>query len=239
MPPCGPAPRSTETNWSSAVTAPVPLWPVVAGAALPLAEFGSPEQRVCWLPAILDGSAIITAAPDAAIRSTAAATAAGASTAGCRACPGLAADGIVLPVRLDRGCTAVALVLTDRAGVDVAVAATDRQSAAAVCLSAVPLHAGDLLRADGTDVAGWTLRRCRVALAGLQGESLCRSVAQDRRLCFPTRAVRSPAVHEPSRGDPCGRMSTSTRGHPAHRAARSVGDRHRSGGCRENRCAGC
>jgi alkylation response protein AidB-like acyl-CoA dehydrogenase len=43
-------------------TAPIPLLETVVLGALPLAEFGSAAQQATWLPKIVDGSAILTAA---------------------------------------------------------------------------------------------------------------------------------------------------------------------------------
>src|SRR5919197_116151 len=42
--------------------APVPLWPTLVLGALPLAEFGSPEQQQAWLPGVAAGDVILTAA---------------------------------------------------------------------------------------------------------------------------------------------------------------------------------
>ncbi len=42
--------------------APVPLLATLVMAALPIAEFGTSEQRAAWLPRIVSGDAILTAA---------------------------------------------------------------------------------------------------------------------------------------------------------------------------------
>jgi alkylation response protein AidB-like acyl-CoA dehydrogenase len=42
--------------------APVPAWPTLVLGALPLAEFGTPEQQRRWLPPVARGEAILTAA---------------------------------------------------------------------------------------------------------------------------------------------------------------------------------
>jgi alkylation response protein AidB-like acyl-CoA dehydrogenase len=45
-----------------AVVAPVPLWATLVLGALPLAKFGTPEQRRRWLPRVVSGQAMLTAA---------------------------------------------------------------------------------------------------------------------------------------------------------------------------------
>jgi 3-oxocholest-4-en-26-oyl-CoA dehydrogenase beta subunit len=42
--------------------APVPLWPTLVLGALPIAEFGTPEQKKNWLPGVVSGDVILTAA---------------------------------------------------------------------------------------------------------------------------------------------------------------------------------
>ncbi|HMF04656.1 MAG TPA: acyl-CoA dehydrogenase family protein, partial [Acidimicrobiia bacterium] len=42
--------------------APVPLWPTLVLGALPIAEFGTPEQQQRWLPGVVRGDLILTAA---------------------------------------------------------------------------------------------------------------------------------------------------------------------------------
>jgi alkylation response protein AidB-like acyl-CoA dehydrogenase len=44
------------------VAAPLPLIPVLIGAALPLARFGNAAQRQRWLPGVADGSLLLSAA---------------------------------------------------------------------------------------------------------------------------------------------------------------------------------
>ncbi len=42
--------------------APVPLWPTLVLGALPLAELGTPAQRQAWLPGVVRGEVVLTAA---------------------------------------------------------------------------------------------------------------------------------------------------------------------------------
>jgi acyl-CoA dehydrogenase len=44
------------------VVAPVPVWATVVLGALPVAEFGSTEQREAWLPGVVSGEVFLTAA---------------------------------------------------------------------------------------------------------------------------------------------------------------------------------
>jgi len=44
------------------VVAPVPLWPTLVLGALPLAQFGSPELQARWLPGVVAGEVMLTAA---------------------------------------------------------------------------------------------------------------------------------------------------------------------------------
>src|SRR5271165_7005893 len=44
------------------VVAPVPLWATLVMGALPLARFGSVEQKDRWLPGVVSGDVVLTAA---------------------------------------------------------------------------------------------------------------------------------------------------------------------------------
>ncbi|MFI0484940.1 acyl-CoA dehydrogenase family protein [Actinomadura sp. 9N215] len=153
--------------------APVPVWPVVT-AALTIARFGTPEQVRAWLPRVLDGSAPITSALE---ESTGA-----AGLTGTRTPTGLSLTGELLSVpaareaaallvqaRLDDGTTAMAIVPTGGAGLTTTgLAATSRESRAAVRCDGVVVETANLLPADGTEVLTWARRRARVALSALQ-----------------------------------------------------------------------
>ncbi|GAA3679507.1 acyl-CoA dehydrogenase family protein [Nocardioides ginsengisoli] len=154
--------------------APVPLWSVVAGAALPLAEFGSAEQVTRWLGPVLEGEQIVTGAFDAApgqvARLTGLTTDGGLRVSGelpqVPAAP--VATALVVPVAVEDGGLRVAVVPVDRAGVTVTpVATTSNESAGAVAFEDVVLTDADLLPADGATVVAWTRRRLRIALAAV------------------------------------------------------------------------
>ncbi len=155
--------------------APVPLWSALATAALPLAEFGSPEQVAQWLPGLLDGSLLLTGAFDTAPGQQAAVSAV-ADGAGWLlsgelfSVPAAAVAGaIVVPVALEAGELAVMVVPTDRAGVTITpLEVTNRESNAAVSLAGVTVSAGERLPGDGAAIVAWTRRRARLALSALQ-----------------------------------------------------------------------
>jgi alkylation response protein AidB-like acyl-CoA dehydrogenase len=154
--------------------APVPLWSVVAGAALPLAEFGSADQVERWLGPVLEGEQVVTGAFDAAPGQVARLT-------GLRVDGGLRVSGelpqvpaapvataLVVPVAVEDGGLRVAVVPVDRAGVTVTpVAVTSNESAGAVVFDDVVLTDDDLLPADGAAIVAWTRRRLRIALAAV------------------------------------------------------------------------
>ncbi|NPC98687.1 acyl-CoA dehydrogenase family protein [Nocardioides sp. zg-DK7169] len=155
--------------------APVPLWSVVAGAALPIAEFASPAQAERWLPGLLDGTRLVTGGFDALPgrrasltgRRTGAAITVDGEIAQVPAA-GLAA-ALVVPVELEDGDLVVAVVPTDRAGVSLTpVAPTSRENAAAVRFDGVELDAEDVLPGDGAQQVEWVRNRIRVALAAVQ-----------------------------------------------------------------------
>ena len=152
-----------------AAVAPVPIWSAIAGAALPIAHFGTAEQQNQWLPGILDGSRIVTAAHTTPV----AATIDGHSwrldgqLLAVPAAP--VADAVVATVTLPGGRRRVAIVPLDRPGVRCTpIQATDRQSSAHICFNGVQLHPEDLLGGEDCEVTMFAVRRCQVALAGLQ-----------------------------------------------------------------------
>ncbi len=152
----------------------VPLWSVVATAALPIAEFGSDAQKDAWMPGLLDGSQLVTGAFDVAggagipVRAEAAGD--GWSLTGeIPAVPAAQqAAAFLTPVRLPDGGVGVVIVRTDADGVALTpVDVTDHQSHAAVSLTGAAVAAADVLPGDGAQILAWTLRRARVALAAL------------------------------------------------------------------------
>jgi alkylation response protein AidB-like acyl-CoA dehydrogenase len=155
--------------------APVPLWPALATAALPIARFGTPEQIERWLPGLLDGQVVLTGAfdtpPGRAVTVTAEEDAGSLRLRGHLSpvpAAGVAA-AVVVPVGLPDGTTAVVVLPTDRPGVTITpVQVTSRESSAAVDLDGVVVAADEVLPGDGAEIVSWTRRRARVALAAVQ-----------------------------------------------------------------------
>lgn len=155
--------------------APVPLWPVLSGAALPIAQFGNAEQRRRWLPGLIDGSALLTGAfesapgqdiPVSAVPGNDSLVVSGEIAAVPAA---VVADGIVVPVRCADDAVVVAVIPTGSAGVTaVPVDTTNRESIAAVRFDEVQVPVADQLAGDGAEIVAWVRRRARIALAALQ-----------------------------------------------------------------------
>jgi len=154
--------------------APVPFWSVVAAAAWPIAEFGSPALKDRLLDRVLSGDALVTGAFDGVAGEVGVT---GAYDGDHLVVDGVAvgvpaaaeAEAVVVPVRLPDGASRVVVVATDAAGVTLtAVAATGQGSAATVHLAGVRVGADDVLDGGEVDVAAWALQRARLALCGVQ-----------------------------------------------------------------------
>ncbi|QCB51422.1 acyl-CoA dehydrogenase [Rhodococcus sp. PAMC28707] len=166
----------------------VPLWSSIAGAALPIAEFGSPEQISAWLPGLIDGSHIVTGALETGFGSDVPVRAE-ADGDGWRLHGEIAsvpaadvAAALLVPVRLPDGGVAVVLVRTDADGLArTPLSVTSYESSAAVSFDGVSVAAGDVLPGDGAQILAWTVRRARVALAsiaiGVCSEALAQTAA--------------------------------------------------------------
>lgn len=153
----------------------VPLWSVVAAAALPIAEFASEEQTARWLPGLIEGTSIITGAFDAAPGEQAALRGRldgddlVVSGEVLQVPAGGVADAVVVPVALEDGSLRVAVVPTAAAGLDLTpVSVTSHENAATATFADVRVSGSDLLPADGQQVVDWTRARIRIALAAIQ-----------------------------------------------------------------------
>ncbi|MFI0446570.1 acyl-CoA dehydrogenase family protein [Actinomadura sp. 6N118] len=149
--------------------APVPVWSVVAGAAIPIAGYGCAAQRVRWLPGILDGSTVVTGAferlalrgakngDDWVVSGELAAVAAGP-----------VATAFVVPFTTNAAGTHVAIVPADRTGLGITpLSVTDHGSSATLAFDQVRLTSDDLMDADGATIVDRVRTRSRIALAAL------------------------------------------------------------------------
>jgi acyl-CoA dehydrogenase len=158
--------------------APVPMLATLVMAGLPLAEFGSPEQRSAWLPGVASGEVILTAALSepgdgwAGWPSTSASVSpeGGWKLSGTRLSVPAAhvAARVLVPARVEE--RSVALFLVDPAGPGVGLTraeTTNREVVAHLTLDGAPAELlGDGVR--GSDVVDWLLQRVLVGVCALQ-----------------------------------------------------------------------
>jgi 3-oxocholest-4-en-26-oyl-CoA dehydrogenase beta subunit len=138
------------------VVAPVPLWATLVMGALPLAHFGSVEQKDRWLPGVVSGDVVLTAALTGASISPTSSPLVRATPA-----PGDGwvlngteltvpqahiAERIVLPARTEDGAVLLVLLDPKAAGVSLERAVTtNREIHPHVHLDGVAVGAGDIL----------------------------------------------------------------------------------------------
>lgn len=146
-----------------ATASPVPLLSTAVMGAMPIAEFGSPEQRARYLPAIADGSLIVAAAlyeegtaasePEVVALSDAD----GYRIEGVKPMVADALDAglILVPAKLRDGSCAVFLVPADTAGIStIRVEVTAGRPQARLEFSGVVVAEDALLAGPGSDVSG-------------------------------------------------------------------------------------
>jgi 3-oxocholest-4-en-26-oyl-CoA dehydrogenase beta subunit len=160
--------------------APVPLWATLVLGALPLARFGSGAQRAAWLPGVVAGDVILTAALTGSANSPTSMPSvhAGASGAGFvlqgteLAVPyAHLADRIVLPARTDDGHVLLVLLQPSAPGVTLERAATtNREIHPHLHLAEVAVGADDVLVGpeSGRDALDVLLVAATIALCALQ-----------------------------------------------------------------------
>lgn len=154
--------------------APVPLAAVVATAAMPLAQFGSAEQKDKWLAGIADGSLLVTGGfepgPLDPVPLRASRDGDGWRVTGevSPVAGGAVADAVVVPVAIEGEEVVLAVVPADAPGLSViALAVTDQNNSAALRFDGVALSEAGLLPGAGTDAVEWVRTRARVASAAL------------------------------------------------------------------------
>ena len=159
-------------------TAPVPLYETMVLGALPLAEFGTEAQRARWLPALGEGSVIMTAALEEAgadpLAPTTRATGQGdgfvlnGEKISVPAAP--IADLILIPASFEDGGVGVFIVESSAPGLEIeSVETTTRQPEAIVHLRDVAIDGASRLGADtaGEDLLAWIRLRATAALCAM------------------------------------------------------------------------
>jgi alkylation response protein AidB-like acyl-CoA dehydrogenase len=160
--------------------APVPLWATCVLGALPIAAFGTAAQRAAWLPGVVAGDVLLTAAlTEVAVGSSDRPTVEAEAAAGAgwtlrgttMAVPQAhVAARVLVPARTAGGEVVVALVDPQAPGVTVERAVTtDRQVHPHLHLRDVTVGADDVLGSpeSGVAVVEFMLERARTGLAAL------------------------------------------------------------------------
>ena len=160
--------------------APVPYFAVLALGALPLAEFGSAEQKKAWLPGVIAGDTFLTAAleePDCddPLRPSTRAERDGAGwrISGTKICVPAAhvAERILVPASTGQGRMGLFWIDPKGPGVKLELQrATNREVIAALTLRRAKARATDLLGtiAKGREIARWISERAIAGLCAMQ-----------------------------------------------------------------------
>ena len=167
---------------------PVPLLSSVVNAALPLAEFGTADQKAAWLPGLADGSTLGCAAlaeedsPPAQPETQARADGDGYSLTGTKVlvAGGLEADVALVPARLPDEQLTVFIIPTSAPELDVQrVDVTTGRPEARFELAGVSVDADALLGgggADGTEIVRFIEQRANVGMCMLMAGSARSSI---------------------------------------------------------------
>jgi alkylation response protein AidB-like acyl-CoA dehydrogenase len=165
---------------AGAAVAPLPLWPTLVLGALPVARFGSAEQKARLLPGVASGTTILTAAlaePDGddpmRVTTTAHATSEGWKLHGTKTCVPAAAfaERIVVPAATGTGRLGVFLLDPRASGVKLAPQiATTGEAQAQVTLEGAAVAQQDVLGdpSRGQEVLSWLLPRATAALCAME-----------------------------------------------------------------------
>jgi hypothetical protein len=160
--------------------APVPVWPALVLGALPIAEFGSDAQRARWLPPVVAGKEILTAAlielpAEDPLAPTARAVRDGAGWRldGVKDCVPAAhlAAAILVPARTGEGQIGVFLVEPSAAGVTLErQIATNHEPQARLVLEGARVAADAVLGdpAQGRAIVEWLVDRALLGLCALE-----------------------------------------------------------------------
>jgi alkylation response protein AidB-like acyl-CoA dehydrogenase len=160
--------------------APVPAWPALVLGSLPIAEFGSDAQRARWLPPVVAGGEILTAAlvelpaedPSAPV-TRAVRDGAGWRLDGVKDCVPAAhlAAAMLVPARTGEGQVGVFLVEPSAPGVTLErQLATNREPQARLTLDGVRVGSDAVLgdTTAGRPIVEWMVDRALLGLCALE-----------------------------------------------------------------------
>ena len=188
------------------VVAPVPLWATLVLGALPIAHFGSDAQRSRWLPGVVAGDVVLSAALNGAALSPTGSPAVVATAADGGAGDGWVLDGVelavphahlaqrvVVPARCEDGGAGggVLLALVDPRGAGVTLertVTTNREIHPHLRLSGVPLPREDVLVEPdmGKVTLGFLLTAATIGLCALQ-VGVCEAALRQTAAYLSTR----------------------------------------------------
>jgi alkylation response protein AidB-like acyl-CoA dehydrogenase len=162
------------------VVAPVPYWASIVCGALPIAEFGTDEQKTKWLPGVVQGETFLTAAlaepgVNDALHPLVQATATGDTYTLDGVKPAVpsahAAAAILVPAQQEDGSPAVFIVDGDAPGLHAEPGeATDRSLVGHLTFDGTPAEplGGDAGTAQGERQLHWMLDRALLGLCAIQ-----------------------------------------------------------------------
>jgi alkylation response protein AidB-like acyl-CoA dehydrogenase len=165
---------------AGAAVAPIPLWATLVTGAAPIATFGTDAQKKRYLPGVVSGATILTAAltepgePDPTRLHTSARAGGGSAwlLSGQKVfVPWLAlAERVLVPARLESGDTGLFLVDPKAAGVTtLAHVTTTGETQHTLTLDNVRVEHDDVLAGDkGRAALDWLLSRALVGLCALE-----------------------------------------------------------------------
>ncbi len=201
--------------------------------ALPIAEWGTSAQRTAWLPKVVEGSAILTAAlteeqADPAHPTTVARKDGGGwRLTGVKICvpAGELADAVLVPATVD-GKAVVFLVEATMPGLRTEpVVTTSGQPEARIELDDVRVGAEALLGtvATGAEILAWITERATTALACVALGVTEQALAMTSRVHQEPQAIRSADRDVPGGRTAPRRRLRRRRGDPSHDAGRRPG----------------
>ena len=220
--------------------APVPLWATLVLGALPIAHFGSEAQRATWLPRVVSGEVVLTAALNGAVASPASVPAvrATASSDGGWVLEGTefavphahAAARVVVAAQADDG---VLLALVDPQGAGVSLertVTTNREIHPHLTLAGVTVAPGDVLVGPdlGRSALDFVLVAATIGLCALQTGRVRGGVDPHRGVPEHAPPVRPAAQHLPGHDAQGSGCRHRHRGDARDVAERRLALRHRT-----------